>query len=502
MSAEVTAPQKPADPEEVMRAATSTIIERFNWARQMGMTFNGDRDIYSVLGYNTIITAQEYRDRYGRGGIARRVVDALPTAVWRGVGRVYEDDSPEATTQFEKDWEALNKQLRMWSTLQRAHILASLSSFSVLLLGAPGSLDTELPKGKPGQILYITPFGGGVINTASSNTRIRGQASGVGSDVTVARWDEDVNSPRFGQPLYYKLKRTNFNAPEMQKEVHWTRVLHVPASGFLDDALFGPPTLEAVWNYFDDLDKVVGGGAEAFWMRANGGLQIDVDKKMQLSDANNTLASLQEQAAAYEHGISRIMRTRGVNIKQLGSDVADFGSPADTIVTLIAGTSGIPKRILTGSERGELASSQDRDNWNDQVKDCRSSYAEPVIVRPLVDRLVAYGYLSEPKQYEVWWPDAAAMTEMEKLDAASKAAGLNDHGEIVITSAEIRETYLDREPLDEEEVEEEEEAQAEEAIVERLEAAVRGGGSLNIEVKPRRAKVASIPQTRVGRGKA
>ena len=30
---------------------------------------------------------------------------------------------------------------------------------------------------------------------------------------------------------------------------------------------------------------------------------------------------------------------------------------------MISAETGIPKRILTGSERGELASSQDRDNW-------------------------------------------------------------------------------------------------------------------------------------------
>lgn len=465
-------------PDAELRDATTALIERFNWARQMGMTFNGDRDTYAVLGYPTVISAQQYRERYARGGIAGRVVDALAKAVWRGEGRIYEDENPDTSTKFEQDWQALNDKLRVWPTLGRLHILASLSSFSVLLLGAEGDLEQELPKGKPGGILYLTPFGGGVVNTATGAGRNRGQAAGIGADVTVQKWDEDPKSPRFGQPISYQLKRTNVSLPSQVKPVHWTRVIHVPAPGFLDDAVFGPPALESVWNYLDDLDKVVGGGAEAFWLRANAGLHINIDKKMQLADAKNTLESLAEQVKLYEHNLSRVMRTRGVDVNQLGSDVADFKQPSDAIVTLIAGTSGIPKRILTGSEMGQLASEQDRDNWNDQIKDCRSAYAAPTIVRQFVDRLVKYGYLAQPKTYEVAWPDVESMSEVEKLDAAAKAMSLNDHGERVITGAEVRETYLNREPLEEEDEPTEEEEQ-----IERLEAALRRGGTLSLAVK-------------------
>jgi hypothetical protein len=432
-------------PESLLRAAeTNILFERAALSRVLGMTFGDKRDVYGVLGYKGTITASEYRAKYARGGIAGRVVDAKPKAVWRGVGDLYEDEDPEKHTPFEEAWTTLNKTLNIWSTLQRAHILASLGSFSVILIGAAGDLSTELPRSTNAKgIFYLTPFGGGVVN----NTRGAGGADILGADVTIKDWDKNSTSPRFGQPLTYQLKRTNIDTPDTQRPVHWSRMVHIPAEGFLDDAIYGPPTLESVWNYLDDLDKVVGGGAEAFWLRANQGIQLDVDKKMDLAAAQASLEELKKQAEMYEHQMTRMLRTRGVNVNTLGSDVADFKNPADVILTLIAGTAGIPKRILTGSEMGELASSQDRDNWNDQIKDCRTSYASPVLVRPLVDRLIKYGYLPTPKQYEVEWPDTAAMTEVEQLDAATKMIGLNDHGEIVVTANEVRE-YLGMEELD------------------------------------------------------
>ena len=434
------------------RAAANALADRLVWAKMLGMTHAGKRDVYGVLGYDELITAKQYRDRYARGGIAGRVIDALAKAAWRGDGDLFEDEDPEVETPFEKDWDALNEQHDVWSTLCRAHIQASLASFSVILIGAVGRLDTPLPKGKPGAVLYVKPFGGGIVNP--QQPRASTASGAVDADVIVDKWDEDSESPRFGKPLTYLLKRTNFITPGEDRPVHWTRMVHVPAIGFLDDDIYGPPGLEDVWNYLIDLDKVVGGGAEAFWLRANQGTHLNVDKKMTFANAGDReaeLARLAEQADKYAHQQTRMLRTTGVDVKALGSDVADFKNPMDALVTLIAGTKGIPKRILTGSEMGQLASEQDRDNWNDQVKDCRKGYALPTVLRPFVNRLIEYGYLTKPKQWEPMWPDEEAMSEPEKMAAAKGMAETNDHGSIIFTSAEIRE-YVGYEPLSDEDI--------------------------------------------------
>lgn len=458
------------------RAATDVFIERAQLMRQAGITFGGARDTYEILGYDRTITAQMFRDRYERGGIAGRVVDALPKAVWRGNGKIFEDEDPNKLTKFETEWDVLNKRIRLWPTFQRVHILARLSSFAVLLIGAPGKLSDELPKATSGSrnVLYLTAFCGGTGETQ------RGAAGSVGADVTIQDYEENTANPRFGLPKTYQLKRTNFSSPSLQEPIHWTRVIHIPAPGFLDDAVFGPPALANVWNYLDDLEKVVGGGAEAFWLRANQGLHLNIDKELALPAAKDQLDSLKEQAEAYSHQMKRWLRTRGVDAQVLGSDVADFKSPSDAILTLIAGTSGIPKRILTGSEMGQLASSQDRDNWADQISDDRTSYAEPMILRATVDRFIEYGYLPTPVQYESQWPEVDEMSEIEKLDAAEKAMKLNDHGETVITGAEVRETYLDLEPLDDTQVLQQDQVQQQ---AKQLEAALRRGGAIQLVLK-------------------
>jgi hypothetical protein len=222
------------------------------------------------------------------------------------------------------------------------------------------------------------------------------------------------------------------------------------AEGCLDNDVYGVPSLESVWNLLIDLRKVTGGGAEAFFLRANQGLQLDVDKDMQMTEPEKQ--ALRDQAEEYQHQIRRMLRTRGVKATPLGSDVANFASPVDAIVKQIAGTKGIPVRILTGSEMGELASSQDADNWQTQVQDRRTGYAGPMIVRRLVDRLIEFGYLTQPKEYEVGWPVEEDLDEPEKAQLAVTLANANKtYGSLLFTDDFIRDKTFDLPPLTDEE---------------------------------------------------
>lgn len=446
-------------PPNIRAAIETDTISRFQLARRMGMTFDGARDNYGVLGYDVTITAQQYRELYRRGGIAGRAVNALPKAVWRGDGELVEDKDPETQTQFEAEWFAMNDRFKVWSTCMRAHILASLGSFSVLLLGAAGDYTTELPQGspvalgKPGGLIYLQPFGGGVLDSTrgTAQTNSAGATTMFAADVTVASWEQDAGSPRFGQPLTYNLRRTNVVAPELSRPVHWTRCIHIPSEGFLDDAIYGPPALEGVWNYFCDLLKIVGGGGEASWLNMHPGMHMDLDKDVTFGSKEEAAAqvdAMKENALAYKHQLTRWLQTRGVTVTQLQANPTDFATNADTILKLIAGTRGIPLRIMTGSEMGQLASDQDRDNWNDIVRDCRSGYAHPVILRPLIERLVAYGYLTQPAQWEPVWPDVAALTQAEKAAGAERWSLINkNQGETVFTTNEIRDYWYGKPAL-------------------------------------------------------
>lgn len=424
-----------------LKTAASVLLDRYQWARQVGLTFGGKRDTYGILGYADSITTRQYVTRYERGGIAGRIVDCLPKACWRGDMWCEEDEDPNVTTVFEQVFKGLEKKLKIKMMLQRADILSRLSTYSVLLIGAGGQLDEELPKG--GQLLYLSAFLGGG-GPASGNARSLGTA--FDADATIAEYDTDMASPRFGLPKFYQLRRTDISMPLLARQVHWSRVIHC-AEGLLQDDVFGQPALMRVWNDLDNLEKVVGGGAEAFWIRCNGGLHVNVDKDMALAPSADELSALKQQAEDYQHQLTRMIRTRGVEVNQLGSDVANFSNPADAIVQLISGATGIPKRILLGSEQGELASTQDRENFRDLVNGRQTGYLTPCLVQPLVDRLIAYGYLPAA-DYKVQWPHIEVLGEKEKVDGAKGWATVNQTmGSVVYTPEEIRDHWSGLAPL-------------------------------------------------------
>jgi len=431
-----------------MRALASVLVERAMFAQRHGLSFNDKRDLYSVLGYARTLLGQDYRARYTRGGLARRIVEVYPKATWRGGLEIFEDENPNVDTPFEQAIKQLNDQLKLWATLRRLDTLAGLSSYAVMLIGAPGDPSTPLPKGKPGGLLYLTLFSGG---GGPGSTNVTSAA--ISADATIDTLVQDPKDKRYGLPATYRLTKLAETSGDFNKPVHWTRILHV-AEGCLDNDVYGSPVLEPVWNLLDDLDKITGGGAEAFWLRANQGLHLNIDKDTTLTPEERT--ALHDQAEEYQHQIRRMLQTRKVSVDVLGSDTANFSSPADAIITQIAGALAIPKRILTGSEMGELASSQDRENWRDQVTGRRTEYAEPNIVRPLIDRLLEFGYLPPLRkegEYQVEWSHIQALTEQERGAGAANWAGVNaTQKTIVFTPEEIRDTWYGLEPLTPEQI--------------------------------------------------
>lgn len=462
-------------------------LERYQFANQAGITFKGSRDFYEVFGYKRNLTPRDLRERYERGGIAGAIVDAYPDATWQGVVDVWEDEDPNTITPFEAAWRDLFEKHDLSSVFCEADKLAGQGQYSVLFLGFPAEKLSDPVTLKLKQpLLYVTPF--------------------AQTEVTIQSLDQDVKSPRFGQPLFYQLRRTGLITADLTESVHWTRVVHI-AENTLGNPLLGRPRLERVWNNLDDLDKVTGGGAEAYFQRANRGMHVNIDKDLALpGGANDPLMEhLRTQVDAFKHGMTRFLQTRGVDVKDLGSEVADFNSPADAIITQISGALRIPKRILTGSEMGQLASGQDRDNWNTQVTNRQTRFAQTRILKPVVQRLIDAGTLPKPaQQFKVEWPEKANLTFGEKLDAAKKMADTNRaQGTVVFGTDEIRSSSLGWGPMDDEQLEREKEIkealrmelldgagnpvfpQQEAEIVDKLEAALQRGGSVDLVVRGR-----------------
>ncbi len=435
-------------------AQLSALVDRLQFASTVGLTFNGERDLYTQLGYEPTLTMRHYRQRYRRGGVAARIVQAFPKATWSADARITEDVNNSKDTPFEAAISEIFDQLSVWSRFTRADVLANIGRYSIILIGTNNDqLKTPLPS-KVSKLTFFSPV-------AEDNAPI-------------AEYEDDLTSPRFGLPRLYRVNLgnidTSFNGKPFvgdsspnpkTADIHWSRVLHV-ADGLLEDDVFGEPRLRAIWNYLDDLDKVVGGGSEAAWKRMDPGMQLDVDPEIEMSPSEEE--RLEGEVDEYLHGLRRVIRTRGGKVNLLSTTVAGFGPNSSAIVELIASTTGIPQRILAGSERGQLASTQDDGNWWDRVDERRRSFAIPII-RTFVNRLIEHGVVPAPKTsrarvvgtgkdyiYTITWPQIGPLespTTAEVLNklAAANQSSTNAGAGLILTNDEIRHHVLGLGPV-------------------------------------------------------
>lgn len=414
-------------------SVTTQLLQRMAMVNGTGLTYDGKRDLAAALGYKKDLTIQDYKKRAERNGIARQVVEAFPKACWRGDVEVYEDPDPQSSTAFEECWKDLKRRLKVFSVFRQSDIESGYGRFAVILIGVPSGqsasdLKTPLPNGNgtPTNIKYFQVF-----DEESASIDMT-------SDIV-----SDPSSERFGLPSMYKLKLPSPAGGSMEVPVHWSRILHIAE----DDAIYHRPRMQPVWNWLDDLDKQVGGGSEATWQTANRGYQFDLDSEQPIEQPE--LDQMHLHFDEYMHGQRRYISTRKVKVTPFDGEISDFSPGANIVLGLIAGTSRIPKRILVGSESAELASSQDRRNFDRAAQDRRDGFCRPVMVDQMVARLTMYKYLPPVEEYLVGWPEEEDMTMPEKASVALSWASLNEKaGETVVTGDEIRDQVLGLEPLE------------------------------------------------------
>jgi len=383
-----------------LQQLTSVIASRATLASQLGESFDGDRELYTSCGYPFTITFSRYKGRFTRQDIAKRIVSAYPDATWRGAPDVYETED-EKETEFEKAWDLLLKDVPVYHYLNRVDKITGIGRYGVLLMGFDDGKPMDQPVEDAKELLYLQPY-------AENHATI---------DMIVT----DRKDKRYGLPMYYKLQMgvANVNSggktsTTQQERVHWSRVLHI-AEGCTESDVYGTPRLECVYNRLQDIETITGGSAEMFWRGGFPGMSLEADAGTALQGT----AALEDEIEAYMHGLTRVLRLQGIKANQLDTQVANPKFHIEIQLQLISGATGIPVRILTGSERGELASTQDKGNWDNRVDERRKDFAGPSILTPLIDRLIEVGVLPKPKDgYIVEWPDIGALDDKEKAEIA------------------------------------------------------------------------------------
>jgi len=388
---------------QILHTLASELMGRNALALSLGMSYGGDRDIYQALGYPLKLEFKDFAARYIRQDIAKAIIDRPVKATWQGPLELVEPDIPEDTT-FEKTWEELNRTLGIKGRLSRLDRLTSIGRYGVLLLGMSDVKRQEhwaTPIKDGSKLVYLKPFGE---KSAQMKT-----------------WVSNPNDPRFGKPALYTIEIADIaSGSSAFVDVHYSRVIHITQDP-LESEIYGTPVLESVYNRIMDLEKIVGGDAEMFWRGARPGFEGKVDPEYQMTEAMKE--ELKDQITEYENNLRRILVNEGVDLKALAQQIADPTTHVDAQLTMVSAVTGIPKRVLSGSERGELSSAQDSSEWKDYVQARRDDHAEPNIVRVLVDRLIELGVLPIPADgYTVKWRDLYSLSEKAKVEVGKGRA--------------------------------------------------------------------------------
>ena len=397
-----------ANEQKVIYQMASAIAVRASIAARLGKTYSDDRDIYTALGYPKSPTFNDYMARYHRQDIARAIIDAPVRACWRRRPRITEDqDKP---TPLEQAWESLVKKTRLYHRLSRADRLASIGTFAVVVLGFDDTRGIGSQITQARSLLYLTPYS---------------QAN-----VSISTYDMDKKSPRYGLPQKYSVTmKASGGVGSHSAMVDQSRIIHI-AEDLLEDNIEGVPRLRSVLNRLIDLERVAGGSSEMFWRGGLPGYGFKLDPEATIADQD--LDALQDEIEEYMHGLKRYIRLRGMSVEDMAVQVADPSNHVAILIDLIACAVRIPKRILLGSERGELASSQDERAWNERIGERQKEHCEAIILQPLIDKLIEVKVLPPPSVngYKISWPELGAPSEKEKADVSqSRSVALKNYVE-------------------------------------------------------------------------
>ncbi|MFA5056517.1 MAG: anti-CBASS Acb1 family protein [Opitutaceae bacterium] len=383
------------------------------------------RDYDQECGYpdTANITPQQYRDWYDRDPVAAQVVAIMPHESWKVLPEVYEDEDVDTETPFEQTFDAVCNSLRgkswyqaegeqnpLWDYLCRLDELSGIGSYGILLMG----IDDGKPLDQPAELgekqsptrklLYLRPFDEAM--------------------APILSYETDKNSPRYGQPTMYQVSLSDpsdgnkggIGAQTATVNVHWTRVIHV-AGDLGSSEIFGVPRMRPVFNRLMDLRKLYGGSAEMYWRGAFPGVSLETHPQLG-GDVAIDQSALQDTMENYMNGLQRYLSLMGMTAKTLSPTVVDPTPQINVHLDAICINRGVPKRIFLGSERGELASTQDAQAWSDRLQSRRNRYLTSRLIVPLVDRLISLGVLPAPDQYSVVWSDTERLTLQEQATVA------------------------------------------------------------------------------------
>lgn len=386
---------------------------------------------------------KSYRKHYAQRSIPTQPVNKLPvyeyakedTHVKSNGGLPVLVNYREMTSDEIKQEDALTGN-RVSSTPGDSGVARDFNTVSGAGLSGPndGRGSTTTPLGTDAQYIGVQLGPSEFISTepSSEKHKLIYLRSFDESLVQVVQYEANVRNPRFGQPVMYRVtlndpreQHSGIGLPMATVRVHWSRVIHL-ADNLGSSEIFGVPRMRPVLNRLLDLRKLYSGSAEMYWRGAFPGLSLETNPQMG-GDVNVDVTATKTMMENYMNSLQRYLVLIGMSAKTLAPTVVDPTPQINTQLEAICIQLGIPKRVFCGSERGELASSQDDASWNDRLRERQNNYITPRIIVPFIDRLIAMGVLPAPKTGKKAMDEASDQAVGQGL--ADKAASAQGSGQ-------------------------------------------------------------------------
>jgi len=361
--------------------------------------YDGERDLHETLGYDDALEVEQFWNLYTRADIAKAIIDKPVEATWTDGFTIHSaeyDKPPERGVGGIHDaFESVKRNVGLHSKLVNADIVSRIGRYGVLVLMLNDGRALDQPLGDATELKDVQPL---------SERSIVDYSLG-----------ENPTNERYNLPVEWELDFTDDD--DGGKTVHWSRVVHI-AEQQREHPVYGIPALEPVYNRVMDWQKLIGGAAEMFWRGADRKLVANLDPDAgRLDDEDD----MKEQVEEMRHGLRDTVYGRGLSIDALGGNDVDPTGVKNAILDAISSETGIPKRILIGSERGELASTQDRANFYGNIADRRAKHANGDILRPFVDRLQKATIVPEG-EYRIFWPEVHELGKAERAEIQASRA--------------------------------------------------------------------------------
>lgn len=438
--------------------ANNVMTARTEWFRRL---LDPRRNINAECGFpEANPDSWFYWDLFDREAVARRCCTVFPMEMFQVQPVVYDSEKVNDKTPFNVAVAEVGRTLGgeqsyfqgdetnvLNQVAQMADVLAGVGRYSVIVYGIDDGLSMEQPaagvveqasmpgkapkRDEAGKVIEFpqTVVGNYALTFNASPKQTRRLAyCRVFPEVMaeIAAYETNWTSPRFGQPVLYNItfndprenRGSAIGLPIATKQVHWSRVVHVPSEGSTDN-VHGVEEMRPVLNHLLSLRKPYYAGAEGYWKSCFAALSLETHPQLG-GDVRVNRPRLQQMMESFDGGLQRWIELTGMTAKTLAPSVVDPTPHIDKHIEAICIAKNVPMRKFKGSERGELASSQDDGDWNDELRRRMRDRGTPRLIVPMYDRLINLGCLPKPAKYRVYWPELDAQSAGEKADIANK----------------------------------------------------------------------------------